>query len=363
MPMIFVDEWLSRLHNVESESPSFTLQLFKKIFPMFVVKRMKVSQIMSKETTLPCLYICCKRKPITKKCCYFFGTEDCQYHLHNFALWSAGESPVQSFALALLFCFSFNLDSLLIPQILETTFFFKTYLIFFLYFKNLLPLLWIIAAFFQLAVFPHIFSPQTKRQKLVKQAFRESHHVRFFLLKKICLDFFLLLTHWSPAFNFSQNLPLSFSPHPITFFLWLHPCIALDFNICDANSGSVSLLKFCLFLVVFGLYCCVQAFSSCSKQGLLLSCGVWVFHCGGFSCFGALAAGMWTQSLWHMGLFAQQHVESSLTRDQTHVLCIDRQILNHWSTGEIPTLAVLLGKHLFNLHINIFSLQTSHSLM
>ena len=134
MPMIFVDEWLSRLHNVESESPSFTLQLFKKIFPMFVVKRMKVSQIMSKETTLPCLYICCKRKPFTKKCCYFFGTEDCQYHLHNFALWSAGESPVQSFALALLFCFSFNLDSLLIPQILETTFFLKNIF-------NFLPLL------------------------------------------------------------------------------------------------------------------------------------------------------------------------------------------------------------------------------
>ena len=100
---------------------------------------------------------------------------------------------MQSFALALLFCFSFNLDSLLIPQILETTFFFlKTYLIFFLYFQNLLPLLWIIAAFFQLAVFPHIFSPQTKRQKLVKQTFRESHHVRFFLLKKICLDFFFI---------------------------------------------------------------------------------------------------------------------------------------------------------------------------
>jgi len=34
---------------------------------------------------------------------------------------------VQSFVLALLFSFCFNLDSLLIPQILETIFFFNTF--------------------------------------------------------------------------------------------------------------------------------------------------------------------------------------------------------------------------------------------
>ena len=27
---------------------------------------------------------------------------------------------------------------------------------------------------------------------------------------------------------------------------------------------------------------------------------------------------------------------SSLTRDQTHVPCIGRQILNHWTTREVP---------------------------
>ena len=42
-----------------------------------------------------------------------------------------------------------------------------------------------------------------------------------------------------------------------------------------------------LFLAALGLRCCVQAFSSCSKWGLLSSCGVWTSHCGGFSCWGA----------------------------------------------------------------------------
>ena len=27
---------------------------------------------------------------------------------------------------------------------------------------------------------------------------------------------------------------------------------------------------------------------------------------------------------------------SSLTRDQTHTPCIERQILNHWTTREVP---------------------------
>ena len=32
---------------------------------------------------------------------------------------------------------------------------------------------------------------------------------------------------------------------------------------------------------------------------------------------------------------ALQHVESSWTRDRTHVLCTGRQILNHWTTREV----------------------------
>ena len=41
------------------------------------------------------------------------------------------------------------------------------------------------------------------------------------------------------------------------------------------------------------------------------------------------------QELWLIGLAALQYVESSHTRHQTHVSCIGRQILNHWTTREV----------------------------
>ena len=44
------------------------------------------------------------------------------------------------------------------------------------------------------------------------------------------------------------------------------------------------------------------------------------------------------QWLWHMGLTAMWPVESSQTRDRTHVPSIDRQILTHGPQGSSPKL-------------------------
>ena len=41
------------------------------------------------------------------------------------------------------------------------------------------------------------------------------------------------------------------------------------------------------------------------------------------------------QKLWYMSLVDPWHVESSQTRDHTHVPCTGRQILNHWTTKEV----------------------------
>ena len=38
-----------------------------------------------------------------------------------------------------------------------------------------------------------------------------------------------------------------------------------------------------------------------------------------------------------MGLVAPQQVESPQARDRTHVPHFGRQILNHWTTREVPT--------------------------
>ena len=43
------------------------------------------------------------------------------------------------------------------------------------------------------------------------------------------------------------------------------------------------------------------------------------------------------QYLCRVGLVAPQHAGSSGTRDQTHVLCMGRQIPNHWTTKEVQT--------------------------
>ena len=85
------------------------------------------------------------------------------------------------------------------------------------------------------------------------------------------------------------------------------------------------------------------------RQGYLLS------QCSGFSLrwllllqrtgsrhVGFMSFRAWTQQLWHRGLAALWHVGSSQTRDQTHVPCIDRQILNHWPTREVLIFKLIL---------------------
>ena len=62
-------------------------------------------------------------------------------------------------------------------------------------------------------------------------------------------------------------------------------------------------------------------------------------HCGGFSCcrmqtlgcVGFSCHSTQAQQLQHTDLVAPQHVESSQTRDWTHVPCIGRRIRDHWT--------------------------------
>ena len=42
----------------------------------------------------------------------------------------------------------------------------------------------------------------------------------------------------------------------------------------------------------------------------------------------------WAQQSWHASLMAPRHVGSSQTGDGICVPCTDRQILNHWISGE-----------------------------
>ena len=102
-----------------------------------------------------------------------------------------------------------------------------------------------------------------------------------------------------------------------------------------------------LFLAVLGL-CCCTGFPLVAASGghslvalcrLLLAVASFVAE---HRLQGVQTSIMWllgsrarTEQLQCTGLVAPQHVGSSQIRDQTHVTCIGRQILNHWMTREV----------------------------
>ena len=83
------------------------------------------------------------------------------------------------------------------------------------------------------------------------------------------------------------------------------------------KSCSFGFICIYLFLVVLGLRCCM-----------------WAACCGGFSCCESPAARVWAQQLWHTGLVALWFVESSHTRDWTHVPHIGRKFLTTGPPGK-----------------------------
>ena len=90
-----------------------------------------------------------------------------------------------------------------------------------------------------------------------------------------------------------------------------------------------------LFILFLG---CVESsllhwnFLWCSKLGLLSRCGARASHCSGLSRCGAWTLGR----ACGLSSCGTGHVESSWTRDGTHVLCVGRRIFNHWTTREAP---------------------------
>ena len=81
----------------------------------------------------------------------------------------------------------------------------------------------------------------------------------------------------------------------------------------------------------------VWAFYSYGKQGLLFVGvqGLLLFRGTGSRHAGFSSCSPWAQLLWLMALVAPRHVESSQTRNWTHVPCIGRQIPIHCATREV----------------------------
>ena len=78
-----------------------------------------------------------------------------------------------------------------------------------------------------------------------------------------------------------------------------------------------------------------------SMAALGLPCNARAPHCGDFSRCGARALAHALLWLWCTDLVAPWHVGSSVTRDQMHVHCLGRWILNHRTTREVPVIAFI----------------------
>ena len=79
----------------------------------------------------------------------------------------------------------------------------------------------------------------------------------------------------------------------------------------------------------------VWAFSSCREQGLLSGCGAQASHCSSFSYCGAPAPEHMRSVVTHGLSCPALWGKSFQTRDRNRVLCIGRQIFNHWITREV----------------------------
>ena len=103
------------------------------------------------------------------------------------------------------------------------------------------------------------------------------------------------------------------------FILWLHLVfIAAHASLVAAGRGYS-------LAAVWGLFIAV---ASPAAEHRLQTHGLQLLWLAG--------SRAWAQELRHEGSVAPWHVESSQTRDQTHVLCIGRQILNQLTTREVP---------------------------
>ena len=116
----------------------------------------------------------------------------------------------------------------------------------------------------------------------------------------------------------------------------LLPTAPLYFPCLTVLTNAYEYKPFFVVVVVLGLHCCMPGFSSCGEAGQLSSCSAWAFALWWLLFFWSTSStdnGL--QYSWFMGLVAPWHVESSQTRDQTHVSCIGKQIPNHWTTRKI----------------------------
>ena len=119
----------------------------------------------------------------------------------------------------------------------------------------------------------------------------------------------------------------------LIFIMFWILCIFLNISLFKSDNCFLFLKVFVyLLLFYFWLHWVFIAVPNTFSR-----CLVWASPCGVFSCCRAWALGYvsFSSSVTQTGLVYLQQVESSPTRDQTHVPCIGRWSLNHRTIREV----------------------------
>ena len=102
-------------------------------------------------------------------------------------------------------------------------------------------------------------------------------------------------------------------------------------------------MLFCLFLWLIYFWLCWVFVAGCRLSLVAVSRVCSSLRSVSSAGMGFGSCSIQAQSWWCMGPVALWPVEPSQTRGQTHVPCIGRGTLNHWTTEGIPVNVVLLS--------------------
>ena len=124
--------------------------------------------------------------------------------------------------------------------------------------------------------------------------------------------------------------------HISSFGRWWRPCAGVELSLCNLRFHCWHIRpeqgKSWVYSGVYwqGLIWITRCRKNVDFLKKFLNVFIWLHQVLAAWCV------IFVMSPWHTSLVAPRHMGSSQTRDQTHVPCIGRQILNHWATREVP---------------------------
>ena len=150
------------------------------------------------------------------------------------------------------------------------------------------------------------------RQEMVKSCFFFLLFHNFFPLMALFFEFIVYCKYWCRKLQ-----------HAILPFFYFFCCWFL-------------LICFCKFIFIFWLLWAFIAVSGLSLFVVSRGCAGWAAQVSHWGWVPLLQSAGSVVEAHGFRCLAPGHVESPWSQDQTHVPCIGRQSLNHWTNREVP---------------------------